>query len=106
MTGHFQKGIYEIPVSDTAIRADFSDFSFGTFRNPPGQIWKDFVHDADEFVVVADGLMEIEVAGQKKQCGPGDLVCIPANAEHTLITLSEKGSVWHYGYGFFGGTND
>lgn len=106
MSEHFQKNVYAIPVSQQAIKADFPGFTFGTFRDSFGQIWKDFVHDTDEFVVVADGLLDIEVAGERAQCGPGDLVRIPANASHTLITMSDEGSVWHYGYGTFGGGDD
>lgn len=106
MSERFKKNAYEPPISEDAIKADFPDFTFGTFRDPYGQVWRDFVHDTDEFVVVADGSMEIEVAGEKAECGPGDLVRIPAQAPHTLITLSEGGSVWHYGYGVFGGDND
>ncbi|CTQ53275.1 Cupin domain protein [Roseibium album] len=103
MSVHFQKKTYPTPVSAETIKADFKGFSFGTFRDPFGQIWRDFVHDTDEFVVVAEGEMEIEVAGETTLCFPGDLVRIPAHANHTLHTLSEGGSVWHYGYGFFGG---
>ena len=103
MSGHFQTERYQRPVSTEAIKTDFEGFSFGTFRDPCGQVWKDFVHEFDEFVVVAEGEMEIEVAGERKRCHPGDLVCIPAQANHTLRTLSKDGSVWHYGYGFFGG---
>ncbi|WP_269584091.1 cupin domain-containing protein [Roseibium sp. Sym1] len=106
MSGCFHKRAYKIPVSADSVKADFPDFSFGTFRDPQGQIWRDFVHDTDEFVVVADGTMEIEVAGETARCEPGDLVRIPANASHTLITKSAGGSVWHYGYGHFGGDND
>ena len=106
MSGFFQKHAYGIPVSADAVKADFPGFSFETFRDPQGQIWKDFVHDTDEFVVVADGRMEIVVAGKKGQCEPGDLVCTPAGASHTLTTTSEGGSVWHYGYGSFGGGDD
>lgn len=106
MSGCFQKNTYRLPVSADAVMADFPGFSFGTFRDRRGQVWKDFVHDTDEFVVVANGRMEIEVAGKKEQCEPGDLVRIPAGASHTLITISDEGSVWHYGYGIFGGVHD
>ncbi len=106
MSERFQKGAYAIPVSPEAIRTDFPGFSFGTFRDPPQQVWADFVHDMDEFVVVAEGDIEIEVAGETARCGPGDLVRIPAHAYHTLRTLSGDGSVWHYGYGTFGGDCD
>jgi ethanolamine utilization protein EutQ (cupin superfamily) len=106
MNACFRKNAYGTPVSPDAIKADFPGFSFGTFRDPHGQVWRDFVHDTDEFVVVADGTMEIEVAGEKACCGPGDLVRIPAGAGHTLKTVSREGSVWHYGYGHFGGGHD
>ncbi|MES0884618.1 cupin domain-containing protein [Roseibium sp. SCP14] len=105
MSRVFQKGVYKTPVQPEAVRTDFPGFSFGTFTDPPGQIWENFSHETDEFVVVAEGQMEIEVAGASTLCGPGDLVRIPAHANHTLRTLSGNGSVWHYGYGFFGGAH-
>ncbi len=101
----FVKSAYAVPVASAAIQADFPGFSFGTFRDPPGQLWADFVHDTDEFVVVAEGQLQIEVSGESALCNPGDLVRIPAFASHSLRTCSPKGSVWHYGYGKFGGAN-
>lgn len=105
MSETFKKGAYSVPVAEEAVRAEHSGFSFGIFRDPPGQLWADFVHDRDEFVVVAEGNVEIEVAGDRKQCVPGDLVRIPAGARHTLRTSRAAGSVWFYGYGWFGGTD-
>ncbi|MEM1044639.1 MAG: cupin domain-containing protein [Pseudomonadota bacterium] len=105
MSRAFEPNRYEVPVSVEAVRADHRGFSFGVFNDPPGQIWADFVHDMDEFVVVAEGVIEIDVAGERARCGPGDLVRIPAGARHTLITLRSSGSVWFYGYGWFGETH-
>ena len=51
-------------MSRTGIVVDFPTFSFGVFNDPPGQIWADFTHDTDEFVVVAEGRVEIDVAGE------------------------------------------
>jgi quercetin dioxygenase-like cupin family protein len=102
MSGVFRKSAYATPVSRTAVAADFPSFSFGVFEDPPGQVWADFTHDTDEFVVVANGDMEIEVAGETARCGPGDLVLIPAKAPHTLRTSRDGGSTWFYGYGHFG----
>jgi len=99
----FRKGAYPVPVSQAQVAADFPGFSFGVLRDPPGQIWSDFVHDSDEFVVVAEGDVEIEVSGEVVRCGPGDLACIPAGASHTLRTSKAASSVWFYGYGWFGG---
>ena len=92
---------YSIPVSREAVKADHPGFSFDIFRDPPGQVWADFVHDSDEFVVVVEGTIEIEVAGEAARCLPGDLVRIPAGAPHTLRTSREAASVWFYGYGHF-----
>lgn len=103
MSGVFHKNAYTLPVSRTAVAADFPAFSFGVFRDPPGQVWADFTHDNDEFVVVTEGDMEIEVDGETARCRPGDLVRIPARARHTLRTSGAGSSTWFYGYGRFGG---
>jgi cupin 2 domain-containing protein len=95
----FRHAAYALPVSPAAVQADHPGFTFDTFRDPPGQIWADFVHDTDEFVVVAEGRIVIEVDAVRTECGPGDLVRIPAGARHTLRTSPERGSVWFYGYG-------
>jgi len=105
MSDTFTKGAYPVPVAERAVRADHPGFSFGVFRDPPGQVWANFVHDRDEFVVVTEGVVEIEVAEESEQCGPGDLVRIPAGAPHTLRTSQAAGSVWFYGYGWFGGAD-
>ncbi|WP_430396263.1 cupin domain-containing protein [Ferrovibrio sp.] len=99
----FQPAAYAVPVSPNSIRADHPGFSFATYTDPPGQVWDDFRHDdVDEFVVVAEGRVEIEVGQVRQLCGPGDLVRIPAGARHSLRTTRDAGSVWHYGYGRFG----
>ena len=99
----FRSNAFATPVAEAAVRADFPGFSFGVFRDPPGQVWADFVHSTDEFVVVAEGEVEIEVAGQSAVCKPGDLALIPAGASHTLRTSPQAASVWFYGYGAIGG---
>lgn len=103
MSKVFRKQAYPIPVSQVTVVADFQQFSIGVLRDPPGQLWADFVHDTDEFVVVVEGMIEIDVAGEESQCGPGDLVLIPSRCLHTLHTSPAAGSVWYYGFGSFGG---
>jgi len=34
-------------------------YSFRIFKDPPGQVWADFVHKTDELVVLAEGQIEI-----------------------------------------------
>ena len=38
-----------------------SGYSFGVFRDPPGQVWADFVHKTDELVVFAEGEIEVVI---------------------------------------------
>lgn len=97
----FRPDAYAVPVAPAAVQADFPGFSFDTYRDPPGQVWADFVHDSDEFVVVAEGRVEIEVGGEQALCLPGALVRIPAGMRHTLRTTRDAGSIWYYGYGTF-----
>ena len=39
-------------------------YSFGVFRDPPVQVWTDFVHQTDELVVLAEGEIEVEIEGK------------------------------------------
>jgi len=97
----FEKSAFAKPVDLGAVEKEWRalGFSFGVFRDPPGQEWKDFVHATDEFVVVAAGELTISVGEETGHCVPGDMVRIPKGARHSLKTTSPDGSVWLYGYG-------
>ncbi len=73
-------------------------YSFGVFKDPPGQVWADFVHSTDELVVLAEGEIEIEIEGKSQQPQVGNEVLIPANSIHTVRNIGEKNNVWYYGY--------
>jgi ABC-type branched-subunit amino acid transport system ATPase component len=105
MSGTFEKGAFPLPVEPDQIKAlwQAEGFSFGTFRDPPGQEWNNFAHDTDEYVLVAQGTLTVSVADEVSRCDAGDLVRIPRGAVHSLRTTSAKGSVWHYGYGHWKG---
>jgi mannose-6-phosphate isomerase-like protein (cupin superfamily) len=102
-----QRNAYPTPVDQAEVRAGWQaeGFSFGVFRDGPGQEWNGFVHGEDEYVAVAEGRLRISVGDATVEAGPGDLVRIPAGVVHSLKTLSAGGSVWLYGYGFWGGDN-
>lgn len=102
MSETFRKNAYGTPVGRETVRADFPGFTFGVFVDPPGQVWANFVHDTDEFVVVAEGAIDIAVGSEEMRCGPGDLVLIPTGADHSLRTTRDAGSRWYYSYGHFG----
>ena len=73
-------------------------YSFGIFRDPPNQVWADFVHMTDELVVLAEGEIEIVIEGKVHRPRIGEEVFIPANASHTVRNIGSKGNVWYYGY--------
>ena len=101
----FSKAAYPVPVDFPSVEADWQGegFSFGVFRDPPGREWNDFTHGSDEYVLVAEGRLKIDVGSETAVCVPGDLVRIPRQVSHSLKTLSADGSVWLYGYGFWRG---
>ena len=53
-------------------------YSFGVFRDPPGQVWADFIHQTDELVVLAEGEIEVEIEGKSQRPQKGEEVFIPA----------------------------
>ena len=60
-------------------------YSFGVFRDPPGQIWSDFVHRTDELVVLAEGEIEEEIEGKAERFQIGEMVFIPAKEIWKII---------------------
>ena len=73
-------------------------YSFGIFKDPPGQVWADFVHKTDELVVLAEGEIQIEIEGKSQRPQIGEEVFIPANAVHTVRNVGSVGDVCYYGY--------
>ena len=73
-------------------------YSFGVFKDPPGQVWADFVHRMDELVLLAEGEIEIEIEGKSQQPQIGDEVFIPANVIHPVRNIGKTNNVWYYGY--------
>ena len=87
-------------MNQEQIRKDWDSrgYSFGVFKDPPGQVWVDFVHRTNELVVLAEGEIEIEIEGKSQQPQIGDEVFIPANAIHTVRNIGKTKNVWYYGY--------
>jgi cupin 2 domain-containing protein len=101
MSDAFQKSAFSLPVEAKNVEATWlrQGFSFGIFRDPFGQEWNGFVHDTDEFVLVAEGELIVDVGDERATCKAGDLVRITRGEVHSLKTTSRAGSVWFYGYG-------
>jgi uncharacterized cupin superfamily protein len=73
-------------------------FSCGTWIDPPGQVWRDFVHETDEKVFVLEGQLELTVSEVTRTLSPGDEAFIPARANHTVRNIGGTTAKWLYGY--------
>jgi len=71
-------------------------YSFGIFKDPPGQVWANFVHKTDELVVLAEG--EIEIEGKSQQPPIGKEIFIPAKAKYTVRNVGKTINAWYFGY--------
>ena len=60
-------------------------YSFSVFREPPSQVWADFVHRTDELVVLAEGEIEEEIEGKAERFQIGEMVFIPAKEIWKII---------------------
>ena len=73
-------------------------FSFGVWTDPPGQVWKDYEHDADELFLVVEGDVELEMKGRKLRPKPGEEILIPKGVLHSVRNCGPAQSRWLYGY--------
>ena len=83
-----------------AIRSDWASrgYSFEYWIDPPGQIWRDFVHDVDEVVMLVEGGIELTFQGRTVRPAVGAEVLIPAGARHTVDNTGNTSNRWCFGY--------
>jgi quercetin dioxygenase-like cupin family protein len=82
------------------IAADWKSrgFSCELWLDLPGQRWEAFTHATDELVIVLEGEMEFEVAGETHHPQPGQELLIPAGAVHSARNIGSTSARWLYGY--------
>jgi quercetin dioxygenase-like cupin family protein len=73
-------------------------YSFDIWTDPPGQEWLDFVHSADELVMLIEGDLEVIIGGKKHIPKPGEELFIPRNTSHSVKNIGKTISRWYYGY--------
>lgn len=73
-------------------------FSCQLWTDPPRERWEDFIHATDELVLVLEGEMEVEIAGQVKHPKIGEELLIPAGAIHSARNIGKTTAHWLYGY--------
>ncbi len=94
-------GKFAVPVDRAAVAGDWAGrgYSCDLFVDPPGREWNDFVHAVNELVTVADGRLEVTIAGERHAAMPGDEIFIPKNALHSVKNIHSGTTRWLYGYG-------
>ena len=82
------------------IKADWTSrgYSFEYWIDPPGQVWRDFVHDVDELVILIEGEIELALDGKKTRPVAGEEVLISAGTRHTVSNVGGGSSRWCFGY--------
>ena len=73
-------------------------FSCDLWVDPPGQVWEDYVHVADELVMPVEGRLELEFDGRCLRPAPGEEIFIPAGMSHTVRNIGGTTARWLYGY--------
>ena len=73
-------------------------FTCGLWVDPPGQVWKDYVHSTDELLMIMEGALELEMQGKIFRPAIGEEVLISARAAHTVRNIGGTTATWLYGY--------
>lgn len=73
-------------------------FSCAVWTDPPGKVWKDYVHDTDELVMLIEGEVEFVIEGTVHRPKVGEELLIPAGTRHTVTNVGATQNRWYYGY--------
>jgi mannose-6-phosphate isomerase-like protein (cupin superfamily) len=63
-------------------------------------------HSRDEVYVIAGGSGEFLCAGEKQSFAAGDVLFVPARAEHRFVNFTDDFSTWVFFYGPEGGEKE
>jgi mannose-6-phosphate isomerase-like protein (cupin superfamily) len=87
-------------VAFDEVKSDWNrrGYSCGLWTDLPGRVWRDYVHRVDELLMVVEGELDLEIAGQHHRARPGVEFLIPAGAAHTVRNVGSATARWLYGY--------
>lgn len=87
-------------MDDSKVKSDWEKkgFSCGTWTDPPGQAWPNYVHDTDELVMLEEGEIELSFSGKTFRPNIGEAILIPALEPHTVRNIGQTTNRWYYGY--------
>lgn len=76
------------PIPGCHVRFVHSDnMSFAYWNLDLGAVIPNHSHPHEQVGTIISGVIEVTVGGEKKTLGPGDLVTVPSNVEHSVITI-------------------
>lgn len=73
-------------------------YSCDVWTDLPGQVWRDFVNEAEELLMLCEGEIEITFQGSTVRPQVGEEILIPAGAMHTVRNVGITYSRWYYGF--------
>lgn len=90
----------EHPIDQDKIRRSWKErgFSCEIWTDPPGKVWRDYVHEVDELLMLIDGEIELSFQGKTLRPKVGEEILIPAHASHTVKNIGAAQNRWFYGY--------
>lgn len=93
-------GKFRRPVDHGEVARDWVQrgFSCRAFADPPGQQWRNYVHDTDELITVVAGRLEVQLRGESYTVEPGDELYIPRGTKHTVRNVHPGSTRWLCGY--------
>jgi uncharacterized protein YdcH (DUF465 family)/quercetin dioxygenase-like cupin family protein len=97
---HVVRQKFRVPIDHGAVAREWIQrgYSCRGFVDPPGQEWRDFVHETNELVTVVEGRLEVQMLGERHVLEPGDELFIPRSAIHTVRNIHDGTTRWLYGY--------
>ena len=73
-------------------------FGCSTWSDPPGQVWVNYVHHADELLMLVDGEIEVRINNTVLRPAIGEEIFIPSGTRHTVSNIGQQTNRWLYGY--------
>lgn len=94
------KRIKIVSVTTINPKEDWAKRGFGCdiWTDPPGKVWKDYVHETDELVMLIEGEVEFIIGRKTHHPKIGEELFIPAGTKHTVTNIGSTQNRWYYGY--------
>ena len=100
-----EKALSELADEDQLFKELFKHGSLAIELYKPHEVDRQEPHSRDEIYVIATGVGYFIHDGVKNPVEPGEVLFVPAGAEHRFVEFSNDFSTWVFFYGPEGGEN-